>query len=340
MIFFHENGIEAIKKASVGATMGLICTPYYTERGLQLLDPFFHAAEEVEFWTRLNPLDWRDGVADMEALKSRVQSVVGRQKRFALYVSNDLHAKVFSFSNNKAIIGSANLTWPAMTTNIETICELTEDNAKNFLLFLSNFRPRLKQVPVDVFASYVDAVRDVISKPFDGIEDENDEMIAAINIAEETLGESPAHTPTQATSIPSHLKMENFKDYCRKENSDVSNEIIRRIEGLDNLQGHVKHCFYGVVRFFSEFPKFVAEISTTPRDSLYDFTDEIRTQWRDFLRKHENEIDEKRGFRFRTLIICLPPSAGGTRAGGGGASPTLKRVFPVVARMLQISGEK
>jgi hypothetical protein len=96
----------------------------------------------------------------------------------------------------------------------------------------------------------------------------------------------------------------------------------------------------GAVRFLSEYPGFVAEISATPRDSLYDFTDEIRTQWRDFLRKHENETDEKREFYFRTLINCLPPSAGGTRAGGGGASPTLKRVFPVVARMLKESGKK
>jgi hypothetical protein len=41
MIYFHEKGIELIKQASKGATEGLICTPYYSERGLQLLDPFF-----------------------------------------------------------------------------------------------------------------------------------------------------------------------------------------------------------------------------------------------------------------------------------------------------------
>ncbi len=339
MISFHEKGIDVIKKAAEGATAGLICTPYYSERGLALLDPFFDTAEEVEFWTRLNPLDWRDGVADMEALKSRVQSVVGRQKKFAIYVSNDLHAKVFSFSNNKAIIGSANLTLPAMTTNIETFCELTDDNAETFLSFLSNVKPRLKQVSVDIFSAYVDIVRDVISKPFDGIEDENDEIIAAINLAEETLGKSPAHTPAHAILIPSHLEMQNFKDYCRKENSYISNEIIKRIEGLDNLQGHVKQCFYGAVRFFSEFPEFVAEIAQTPHESLYEFTDVIRTKWRDFLRKHENETDEQRTFYFQTLINCLPPSAGGTRAGGGGASPTLKRVLPVVARMLKVSGK-
>ena len=76
MISFHEKGIEVIKKASAGAAKGLICTPYYSERGLRLLDTFFDAAEEVDFWTRFSPLDWKAGVADMAALKRRVQVVL------------------------------------------------------------------------------------------------------------------------------------------------------------------------------------------------------------------------------------------------------------------------
>ena len=45
MICFHEKGIEAIQKALDEATKGLICTPYYSERGLNLLDPFFDVGE-------------------------------------------------------------------------------------------------------------------------------------------------------------------------------------------------------------------------------------------------------------------------------------------------------
>jgi hypothetical protein len=337
MIYFHKQGINTIQKASEGATTGIICTPYYSEQGLRLLDSFFDAAEQVEFWTRLNPLDWRDGVADMEALINKIQSVEKRQKKFLIYVSNDLHAKVFSFSNNRIIIGSANLTLSAMTTNIETICELTDTNAIDFIKFLSNFKYRLKKISTDDFAAYVDIVRAVVSKSYDGAEDENDEIIDAINLAEETIGKSPVQTPAHVDLIPSLLEMKNFKDYCHKENSYISNEIIKQIEGLNNLQGHVKQCFYGAVRFFSEFPKFIGEIADTPRELLYDFTDAIHIEWRDFLRKHENETDVERGFYFQTLINCLPPSAGGTRSGGGGASPTLKRVLPVVARMLKES---
>ena len=75
-VYFHENGVELISNACKGTTEGIICTPYYSERGLRLLDNFFATAERVEFWTRFSPLDWRAGVADMAALKRRVQSVL------------------------------------------------------------------------------------------------------------------------------------------------------------------------------------------------------------------------------------------------------------------------
>lgn len=339
MIRFYEKGIDVIKNAFAGAAKGIICTPYYTERGLQLLDPFFSAAEEVEFWTRFSPLDWRAGVADMAALKRRVQSVVDRQKKFVLHVSDDLHAKIYSFSNNTVIIGSANLTWPAMTTNIETICELTDTDATSFVQFLSNFRSRLTPVPVDDFTAYVEAVADVIPKSFEGSVEEDKEMNLAINLAEGTLRKSLAPVAPQASSIPLP-EIQNFEDYCRKEKSDVSSVIIERINGKDNLQGHVKHCYYGALRFLSEHPQFIAEIAATLRNSLYDFTNEIRTEWIDFLRKHANEIDDKREFSFHTLRVYIPENLGGICSGGGGASSTLKRVFPIVARMLRESGGK
>lgn len=335
MICFHEKGIDAIKKAFGKATTGFICTPYYSERGLALLDPFFSVAEKVEFWTRFSPLDWRTGVADMSALKRRVQLVLDRGKVFHFLVSDDLHAKIYSFSNDRVIIGSANLTWLALTSNLEVICELTEDEAVSFLRTLPKLRHRLTSVPADVFTAYVDVAADAISKPFDGPEETNEEMNAAIDLAEETLRKSLISTAPRASAIPP-LEIGHFIDYCREEKSSITKEIVARWEGKHNLQGHVKHCYYGALRFLSEFPELVDEISTTPRKSLYDFTSPlVLTNWRDFLRNHAKQIDEKRNFSFRTLRVYTPENLGGICSGGGGGSSTLKRVLPVVARMLQ-----
>ena len=335
MICFHEKGIDAIRKAFDRATTGFICTPYYSERGLALLNPFFDVAEKVEFWTRFSPLDWRTGVADMSALRRRVQLVLDRGKLFSFRVSDDLHAKIYSFSNDRVIMGSANLTWPALTSNIEVICELTGDEAVNFLHMLPNLRNRLTAVPPDVFTAYVDVAADAISKPFDGPEETNEEMNAAIDLAEEMLRKSLISTAPPTSPIPP-LEIGYFIDYCREEKSSISKEIIARWEGKHNLQGHVKHYYYGALRFLSEFPELVDEISTTPRRSLYNFINPVvLTNWRDFLRKHAKEIDEKRNFSFRTLRVYTPENLGGICSGGGGGSPTLKRVLPVVARMLQ-----
>ncbi len=335
MINCYETGIEVIKKAFAGTVKGLICTPYYSERGLQLIDPFFDAAEEVEFWTRFSPLDWRAGVADMAALKRRVQSVRDRGKIFDIRVSDDLHAKIYAIPEGSIIVGSANLTWPGMTRNIEVICELTEEEADRFSSVLSSMRGRLMPVGAEVFAAYVDAVRSVISKPFDGPADEDEDMNAAIELAEEELRKSLSETAPDATGIPS-AELEEFIDYCRQEDSGVSREVIARHGGKHSLQGHVKHCFYGSIRFLSEHPEFVDEIAATPRNLLYDFDSaSVRTHWRDFLREHTTEIDKERGFWFRTLRVYLPPTFGGICTGGGGGSSTLKRVLPVVARMIR-----
>ena len=320
-------------RASADAARGIICTPYYSERGLGLLDPFFDAAQEIEFGTRFSPLDWRAGVADMAALKRRVQPVLDSGRKFDIRVSDDLHAKIYMFSDTSVIIGSANLTWPAMTSNIEVICELTQTDAKDFLPILSDFRNRLIPVSSKVFADYVDAVSDAISKPFEGPVEEDEQMNAAIDLAEETLRKSLVPTAPQASPIPL-LEIEHFIHYCREEKSSTSKEIIARWEGKHHLQGHVKHCYYGAVRFFCEFPKYIDEIAATPGNSLCDFTS-IGEQWRDFLRLHAREIDVPRKFYFHTLRIYLPANLGGTCTGGGGGSPTFKRVFPLVARMLQ-----
>jgi len=325
MIKFHERGVEAIRKAAEGARKGFVCTPYYSERGLRLLDVFFKQADTVEFWTRFSPLDWRAGVADMAALKQRVQLVLNKGKRFDILVSDNLHAKIYSFSDNKVIIGSANLTWPAMTTNIETVCELTNADATDILSLLPKFKSRLTSVPIDVFVDYVTVAADAISKPSEGLAEENEDMNAAIALAEDILRNFLVPRAPKVSSILL-VEIEDFFKYCRSQKTELAREIIARgLKGKHSLQGHVKHCYYGALQFLSEHPQFVDEIAATQRESFYNFENsDIRTIWIEFLREHANEIDEERKFYFHTLRVYIPENLGGICSGGGGASSTLK----------------
>jgi hypothetical protein len=250
-------------------------------------------------------------------------------------VSDDLHAKIYTSSCGRVILGSANLTWPGMTSNIEVICELTGSEASAFSTILESIKERLIPVSAQVFSDYVDVVADAISKPFDGPVEEDGDMNAAIELAEEALRKALSHA-ARRVRIGRYVLLDQFVEYCRRENSEVSRMVLERHEGKQNLQGHVKHCFYGSTLFLSENLKFVAEIAQTPMDSLYQFeSDAVRTSWRDFLRKHADEIDEDQGFSFRTLRVYLPERYGGICTGGGCGSSTLKRVLPAVARMLR-----
>ena len=221
-----------------------------------------------------------------------------------------------------------------MTSNIEIVCELTDGDVTLFSPILSVMRGRLTRVAPSDFSAYVDVAEDAISKSSDGPAEEDEEMNAAIDLAEEALRNSLVDTAPEAGRTLS-IEIEQFLDYCRQEKTEASREIVARYSGKHNLQGHVKHCFYGAMRFLSEHPNLASEIAATPGDALYDFASEtVRAQWREFLREHADEIDKVRGFSFRTLRVYLPATYGGICTGGGGGSSTLKRVLPVGARMI------
>jgi len=339
MIQFHKKGSDAICRASRQAKRGLICTPYYSERGLSLLDDFFSSADRVEFWTRFSPLDWRAGMADMSALERRVKSVLSRSGQFDIRVADNLHAKIYTFSDDRVILGSANLTWPGMTSNVETVCELTEQDSEAFFTVVSDYRCRLTPVDPHVFLDYVSVASDAVSGSPDAPVEEDEDMNAAIDLAEETLRNSLIGRAPAAAAY-SQAGIEYFIDYCRRQNTTASREVVERYEGKHSLQGHVKHCFYGCVRFLAEFPQYTSLLAATPRDSLYSFEDSpLREHWRDFLQEHAEQIDEEHKFSFRTLRVYLPPNLGGICVGGGGGSGTLKRVLPLVARMLNERGQ-
>jgi phosphatidylserine/phosphatidylglycerophosphate/cardiolipin synthase-like enzyme len=77
----------------------------------------------------------------MAALNRRVQSVRAKGNIFDIRVSDDLHAKIYAIPDGTVIVGSANLTWPGMTRNIEVIFELTEEEADSFSSVLTSMGP-------------------------------------------------------------------------------------------------------------------------------------------------------------------------------------------------------
>jgi hypothetical protein len=88
----------------------IVC-PFVTQRALQhLLEP---TPGRCRLITRFSLADWAAGVSDPLALQWLIER--GGEIRGV----RDLHTKLYVFDGEAAILGSANLTWAALTSNHE-----------------------------------------------------------------------------------------------------------------------------------------------------------------------------------------------------------------------------
>ena len=91
-----------------------------------------------------------------------------------------------------------------------------------------------------------------------------------------------------------------------------------------NLQGDLNNRI-------SSVRNLSAQLDALGPDELYQFDlPPVLEAW--FRHLDEHATDTGPIYSYPTLRGILPPSAGGTREGGGGESSTLKRMLPLVAR--------
>ena len=111
-----------------------------------------------------------------------------------------------------------------------------------------------------------------------------------------------------------------------------SDKIVQR------RQGHVKQCFAGVYRFLQEYPDWIDYLATarTNARGLFEPDASLLKDWTAHLRQHRS--DENPLYGYQILRNVLRPNLGGVlNKPGGGASGTLKRMFPLVARFVAAS---
>jgi hypothetical protein len=134
---------------------------------------------------------------------------------------------------------------------------------------------------------------------------------------------------------------DQFVAYCleqyRQNESDPAlqyfeNRFYNRRE--DNQTGHLRQAFYAAQELFGRHPRLRLGIEQHLRDGALN----VRTwpglkAWRELLRLRA-QIHLPEGGDLRTVYKILPRSLGGMVTTGGGASPSFKRVIPLVARFL------
>lgn len=314
----------------------LVCTAYFSEDGLGHLFDALPDGTHLTFVSRLSPLDWRNGVADPEALIALLEMLRedGRESRFVVH--QQLHAKAYLADSARGLIGSANLSAGGFDRNFEIMLEIDaaeaaaaerliehETSAHGVSIALGPLRQW-----VDEYTSRINGLR----------QEEVDaaDLVDVQRSLDRMLGYGRARAIVE--DIPDIDDYDAWLDSNQLlPGSEVILDRLRNRSG-QNLTGHVRQSYYAVVRFLSEFPQHVEGLArgldSIPRtEDIYQPDDDLIADWIGHLNDHAADRDA--GWDYAILRGILPPTVGGTRLGGGGGISTLKRMFPLVARYLR-----
>lgn len=144
------------------SSIKIIC-PFIKDRALDHLLKQSQA-KDIQIITRFNLADFHCGVSDLQAIEKLL--AIGAKIRGV----RNLHAKVYIFGRQRAIVTSANLTWSALTRNSEYGIELTdESNVHSCVKYFDNLWKKsgtdLSLKTVQSWHTQLDLVAETTKKP-------------------------------------------------------------------------------------------------------------------------------------------------------------------------------
>ncbi len=316
-----------------------ICSPYYTEAGVEKVLDNLMAHTSLIVLTRLSPSDWVSRVSDPQALLALLDLLSEAGHQIDLHILQRLHAKAYLADSALALVGSSNLSEGGFERNLEIMVRLRGAEAEVVSrLMEETYRTNARDLLIDQLRTWVEDHQGTVQDVRRGREgDDAEELEPAQRALDEMLkyGAEP-----QEIAEPDPSLMEQFVEWLRL-HPDLAGArvMLSRHDNTDgqNLTGHFRQCFYAAFRFLQERPQLRTPLSSAldqiQMNEVYQPNSLIANAWLEHVDTHATDV----GVRYNYSILrgILPPSLGGTRLGGGGGSSTLKRMFPLVARFLQ-----
>jgi len=316
----------------------IVCSPYFSNLGVGRLFDFLIGTPRLYFWTKISPSDWALGIDDPVELITMLDILLEENHEVFLAANQRLHGKAYLADNHLALIGSANLTGGGFANNIELMVLMRDDEARAATRFVREQIGRyLKPVDINGFRYWVEEVGPLLS----GIKVDNDETSKLIGDIQRSLDQLLGFREPQ--EIPplqiEQVEMDTYVEWLRG-NQDLAgtNVLIRRHDNTDgnNLTGHFRQCFYSVCNFLQLNPGYVpnlcSKLEGLDQSDIFQPEGAFFEGWIDHIDDFATFSCEH--YSYSILRGILPPGLGGTRTGGGGASSTLKRIFPLVALFL------
>jgi hypothetical protein len=310
-------------------------SPYYSPDGLKLIETSVPRTARIEFWTRLSLRDWAAGAADPLALSRLMDFLSKSQRDLTLFVNPRLHAKAYFADVTHALVGSANLTNGGFSTNVELMLQLEGKAAAAALETLKvASSPLAKSISaaalsewVRKYSAQIERAKRQLRKGLQLLDDMQPDSDAALGVSE------------QPTIDPTHGTLQSFIAWL-KANRHLPGAAYLTVLHSDKVvqrrQGHVKQCFSGVFRFLQEYPSWIQRLAAAAvsPDGIVEPDEWLLRDWSEHLARHAADVTDL--YSYATLRALLRPNLGGVLPGaGGGASGTLKRVFPLVALFMK-----
>lgn len=314
----------------------LICSPFYSEEGLDRLFDAFPDGPELMFISRLSPSDWLNGVTDPETLTALLEVLRddGRESRFIVH--QQLHAKAYLADSVRGLLGSANLSAGGFDRNFEIMLDLEESEAAAADHMIDR-ETSTYGVPVTL-----DSLRQWVDEHTFRINERRREVPDAVDLADVQRSLDRMLGYGRAGAVEEDIPdLEDFAIWLtsdqRRPGAAVLVDRHRNVSG-QNLTGHVRQSYYAAVRFLYEFSQYVERLaldldSMQRPEDIYQPDDDLIADWIRHVNDHAT--DRGAGWDYAVLRGILPPTVGGTRPGGGGGISTLKRMLPLVARYLR-----
>ena len=242
-----------------------------------------------------------------------------------------LHAKAYFADLTHALVGSANLTTGGFNTNVELMLQLEGEAATAALETLKvASSPLAKPISAEDLSEWVRRYSAQIARVKRHLIKEQQVLDDLQSDSDAALGMSdhPALEPTHGTlqSFIAWLKTHQNLAGAAYLSFLHSDKVVQR------RQGHVKQCFSGVFRFLQEYPSWIQRLAAAAvsPDGIIDPDEWLLRDWSEHLARHSADVTDL--YSYPTLRALLRPNLGGVLpASGGGASGTLKRLFPLVA---------
>jgi HKD family nuclease len=355
--------IEPAKLPTLLDTLGngrksIICTPFFTREGLDLIGDFIKNSETVDILIRSNIYDWANGFADLSQLREFIQFLCRNEVKIQLHILSNLHAKVYACEDlERAYFGSANLTIAAFSSNLEIMTYVDGEDSGVIFDILADYRKSNPTVDVDDFLDMIEVTTESVerigAKLRETDYDTDDDFNAAVDLFSQELhkrvrklrwrreGAGRRVEPNNENNFvrlgPRWPTLEEFIEYSQREKSPGAQEIVARYHGKSNLQGHIKHMFYGGLFFFYENPSALDKIPPDlhTRERVLWSDESWIEEWVKYLNRHTGEFYDNISFNYHTLVTYLPTTLGGIQQSGGASSGNFKKVIALLSKMLR-----